>query len=81
MSVQMNVRVDEELSREVDELVRRGLFKTKREVVEEALRLLIARLKAQEIRRSIDEVREGTEELPSATEALLESRAEEDGSP
>jgi len=48
--------------------------------VEEALRLLIAKLKADEIRRSIDEVREGTEELPNATEALLESRAEEDES-
>ena len=64
----------------VEEVIRRGAFKTKREVVEEALRLLIARLKAEEIRRSIDEVREGTEGLPSATEALLESRAEEDES-
>ncbi len=79
MPAQMNVRVDEELSREVDELVRRGVFRTKREAVEEALRLLIARVKAEEIRRSIDEVREGTENLPSAAEALLESRAEEDG--
>jgi len=76
----MNVRVDGELSREVDELVRRGVFKTKREAVEKALRLLIARVKAEEIRRAIDEVREGTEGLPSAAEALLESRAEEDES-
>ncbi|GEM_PF-2738938 len=76
--VQMNVRVSSELVREIEELIRRKRFKSKKEVVEEALRLLIAREKVKEIDSLLEEIRRGTEGMPSVTEKLLEDREEED---
>ncbi len=74
----MNVRVSSKLLREIEELVRRKRFKSKKEAVEEALRLLIAREKVKEIDSLIEEIRKGTEGMPSVSEKLLEGREEED---
>ncbi len=58
--------------------MRRRRFRSKKEAVEEAIRLLIAREKIKEIDSLIEEVREGTEHMPGVTRQLLRDREEED---
>ncbi len=77
-TVQVNIKLDKELAEEVEELVRRGIFRSKKEVFIQALKLLIRKYKAEELRRIMDEIREGTERMPSATEAIIRSHEEED---
>ena len=76
--VQMNVRISRDLASEIDELVRRKKFRSKKEAVEEAIRMLIAREKIKEIDSLIEEIRKGTEHLPGVTRQLLKDREEED---
>jgi len=76
--VQVNVKLDEDLLREVERLVEKGHAKTKKEAFEMALRLLIKSSKAQELAERIDRIREGTEAMPSVVEAVIESHEEED---
>ncbi|MFQ5711887.1 MAG: type II toxin-antitoxin system VapB family antitoxin [Candidatus Geothermarchaeales archaeon] len=78
MKTQVNVKLDEKLLREVERLREKGHVKTKKEAFEKALRLLIRSYKAEELAERIDRVREGTEDLPSATEAAVEAHEEED---
>lgn len=77
--MQVNLKLDEDLVREVEKLVEQGYFSSKTEAFTYALKLLIRRFKAIELRRRIDWIREGTEELPSVTRAVVESHEEEDG--
>jgi len=77
--VQVNVKLDERLLREVEKLVEKGHVKTKKEAFERALQLLIKSHKALELAGRIDKVREGTEAMPSVTEAVIESHEEEEG--
>ncbi|HID17991.1 TPA: ribbon-helix-helix protein, CopG family [Candidatus Bathyarchaeota archaeon] len=76
--VQVNVKLDEKLVREIERLVEEGYVKTKKEAFERALRLLIKSRKALELAERINKVREGTETMPSVTEALVKSHEEED---
>ena len=78
MVVQVNAKLDERLLREVEELVKKGYVKTKREAFEKALQLLIRSHKSLELAKRIDRVRESTEEMPSLTKAVIESHEEED---
>ncbi len=74
----MNVRVSSELVREMEELIRKKRFKSKKQAVEDALRILIAREKVRETDSLIEEIRKGTEGKPGLTEKLLKDREEED---
>jgi Arc/MetJ-type ribon-helix-helix transcriptional regulator len=74
----VNVKLDEKLVREIERLVKEGYVKTKKEAFERALRLLIRSRKALELAERINKVREGTETMPSVTEALVKSHEEED---
>lgn len=78
LAVQVNVKLDEKLVAQVEQLVEKGLLKTKKEAFEEALKLLLKSRKAQEIQARIDRIREGTEAMPSVTEAAIRSHEEED---
>ncbi len=74
----MNVRISRDLASEIDELVRRKKFRSKKEAVEEAIRMLIAREKIKEINSLIEEISKGTERLPGVARQLLKDREEED---
>jgi len=76
--VQVNVKLDERLVREVERLVEEGHVKTKKEAFERALQLLIRSHKAVEFEERIDRVRKGTEAMSSVTEAVIESHEEEE---
>ena len=76
--IQVNLKLEPSLVREVERLVEEGRFSSKTEAFTEALRLLIRSYKAEELRKRIDRIREGTERMPSATEALAEMHEEED---
>ena len=71
------MKLDEKLLGEVEELIEKGRVKTKKEAFEKALLLLIRKHKAKEWAERIDEIRKGTEEMPSATEAVRKSHEEE----
>ena len=77
--VQVNVKLDGKLLREVEKMVEKGHVKTKKEAFEKALQLLIKSHKALELAERIDRVREGTQAMPSATEAVIGSHEEEAG--
>lgn len=76
--VQVNLKLDEKTVREVERLVEKGYFSSKTEAFIKALQLLIKSQKAEELAKRIDEIREGTEEAPSVTEAVVEAHEEED---
>ena len=76
--VQVNLKLEADLVREVEKLVERGYFNSKTEAFTEALKLLIRRYKAKELMERIDRIREGTERLPSVTKALAKAQEEED---
>ncbi|HID90882.1 TPA: ribbon-helix-helix protein, CopG family [Candidatus Bathyarchaeota archaeon] len=76
--VQVNLRLDASLVREVERLVEQGHFDSKTEAFTRALRLLIRRYKASELMERINQIREGTEGLPSLTETIVEAHEEED---
>jgi metal-responsive CopG/Arc/MetJ family transcriptional regulator len=78
LTVQVNVKLDEKILKEVEKLIERGYVKTKREAFEKALILLLKSYKASEIAEKMDRVREGTELMRSLTEAVIESHEEED---
>lgn len=78
MTVQVNVKLDEKILREVEKLIEKGKVKTKKEAFEKALLLLLRSYKASELAERIDKIREGTELMRSVTEAVIESHEEED---
>ena len=77
MVVQVNVKLDEKILKEIEELLKKKYVKTKKEAFEKVLLLLIRHYKASEITEKINIIREGTEELPSVTKAIIESHEEE----
>ncbi len=74
----MNLKLDRDLVREVEKLVEQGYFSSKTEAFTCALKFLIRHFRAEELRRRIDEIREGTGKLPSATMAVVDVHEEED---
>ncbi len=77
MAVQVNVKLDEKLMKEIEKMVREGRVRTKKEAFEIALKLLLRSYKANELLKRIDDIREGTEKFPSVTGAAVESHEEE----
>jgi Arc/MetJ-type ribon-helix-helix transcriptional regulator len=77
--VQVNLKLDEGIIREVEKLIEQGYYSSKTEAFMKALQLLLRAHKAGELVKKFDEVRAGTEEAPSLTEAVIESHEKEDG--
>ncbi len=76
--VQVNLKLDEKTVKEVERLVEKGYFSSKTEAFVKALQLLIKSHKTEELAKRINTIREGTEEAPSVTEAVVKSHEEED---
>jgi Arc/MetJ-type ribon-helix-helix transcriptional regulator len=76
--VQVNLKLDEKIIREMERLVEQGYFKTKTQAFKEAIQLLLKSCRAAELARQIDEIREGTEAAPSVTKAVVKAHEEED---
>ena len=77
-SRQLNIRTSLAIMNELDAVVNQGLFRSRSEAVNEAIRLLIRRYKIMKIAERIDQI--AREDLGEGclTDALLESRYEED---
>jgi metal-responsive CopG/Arc/MetJ family transcriptional regulator len=78
MAVQVNVKIDEKLAKQLDELVRSGYVRTKKEAFEKAIMMLLREQRATDLERRIAEIRRGTEKAPSVTEAAMRAHEEED---
>jgi Arc/MetJ-type ribon-helix-helix transcriptional regulator len=76
--VQVNLRLDEKVIQEIEKLVKEGYFSSKTEAFTQALKLLIRYYRIEELKRRFESIREGTEALPSVTEAIIASHEEED---
>ena len=76
--VQVNPKLDEKTVKEVERLVEKGYFNSKTEVFVKAVQLFFKSQKAKELARRIDEIREGTEEAASVSEAVVKAHEEED---
>jgi Arc/MetJ-type ribon-helix-helix transcriptional regulator len=76
--VQVNLKLDEKIVKEMEKLVEEGHFKTKTEAFKEAVQLLLKSRRAADLARRIDEIREGTEMAPSVTKAVVKAHEEED---
>jgi len=77
MTIQINVKLDDHLVKEVEALVENGHVRTKKEAFERGLGLLIRACRASEIEKRIEIIRQGTENMPSLTQAVVESHEEE----
>jgi len=76
--MQVNVKLEESLLKEVEGLVESGLYASKTEAFAEALKLLLKAKKGKAILQRIEMIREGTEAYPSASKALAEAHEKED---
>ncbi|MBS7651046.1 MAG: ribbon-helix-helix domain-containing protein [Candidatus Bathyarchaeia archaeon] len=76
--IQVNVKLEEDLLREVEYLVESGLYSSKTEAFIEALKLLLRVQKGKMILQRIEKIREGTEAYPSVGQALAEMHEEEE---
>lgn len=77
-SVQLNIRTSLSMMSELDNIVDQGLFRSRSEAVNEAIRLLIRKYKIMKIAERIDQIASENHGEGSLTEALLASRHEED---
>jgi len=77
-STQLNIRTSPALVHEIDVIVESGLYRTRTEAVNEALRLLIRRYRIMKISEQIEGMAESSGIDDGITKALLDSR-EEDG--
>ncbi len=77
MTVQVNLKLDESLVKEVDWLLENGHVKTRKEAFERGLLLFLRTCKIPELEERIDRIREGTDNLQSVTEAVVDSHEEE----
>jgi Arc/MetJ-type ribon-helix-helix transcriptional regulator len=75
---QVNVKLDDELLRQVERLVESKTYASKTEAFTEALRLLLRSQRGKALLQRIDKIREGTEAYPSASHALIEDHEQED---
>ena len=57
----------------------RGYFRSRSEAMNEGIRMLIRRYKLAALESKLIEVKKGTDDLPSITDALIKTRKEEDG--
>lgn len=75
---QVNVKLDGQLLREVERLVESGTYQSKTEAFAEALKLLLRIHRGHELLERIERLREGTENLPSASRAITELHEKEE---
>lgn len=78
MSVQLNIRTTPVLIDELDKVVRKGYFRNRTEAVNEAIRLFIRRYSMMKLGERMENVKEGTDKLPSPARAIMKSHEEED---
>ncbi|HIE18144.1 TPA: hypothetical protein EYP75_00305 [Candidatus Bathyarchaeota archaeon] len=76
--IQVNLKLEASLVKEIENLLKQGYFNSKTEAFTYALRLLIRAYKAKTLKERIDKIREGTEKLPSVTDAIIKAQKEED---
>ena len=75
---QMNIRTSKMLIGELDLLVDHGLFRSRTEAVNEAIRLLIRRYRAANIAQNIEAIAQKNKGDKSVTDALATLREGED---
>jgi Arc/MetJ-type ribon-helix-helix transcriptional regulator len=76
-STQMNIRTTNYLLSEIDKTVSKGLFRSRSEAVNEAMRMLIRRYKLMKIEEQMVRIRAKTKGRTSLTKAIIESHEEE----
>jgi Arc/MetJ-type ribon-helix-helix transcriptional regulator len=74
----VNVRTSEYLIDEIDGLVKKGVFRSRTEAVNEAMRLIIKKYKILSAIENIKAMAKSNISEESLTELLLESRREDD---
>jgi Arc/MetJ-type ribon-helix-helix transcriptional regulator len=72
------VKLEEKLLRAVEGMVERGRYRSKTEAFTEALKLLLKANEGKTIVQRMENVREGTEAYPSASQAVVEAHEEDD---
>jgi len=77
-SMVVNVRTSEYLIDEIDGLVKKGVFRSRTEAVNEAMRLIIKKYKILSAIENIKAMAKSNVSEESLTELLLESRREDD---
>ena len=77
-SMVVNVRTSEYLIDEIDGLVNKGVFRSRTEAVNEAMRLIIKKYKILSAIENIKAMAKSNTSEESLTELLLESRREDD---
>ncbi|MFA5772260.1 MAG: ribbon-helix-helix domain-containing protein [Thermoplasmata archaeon] len=76
-SVQMNVRTTGYLINELDTIVKAGMFRSRSEAVNEAVRLLIMRYRMLRLEKKMVKVRNGTAKYPNVSKAVMAAHEEE----
>jgi Arc/MetJ-type ribon-helix-helix transcriptional regulator len=75
---QVNVKLEDELLKQVESLVESKVYTSKTEAFTEALKLLLRSQRGKALLQRIDKIREGTEAYPSTSHALIEDHEQED---
>lgn len=79
MSIQATFRTTDVLMDEVNKLVKMGVYRSKTEVFNEALRGIIQRYRAQRAYEQILKIRERNKDIPAdLTELVVKAHEEED---
>lgn len=80
METVMEVKVDEFLAHKIEDIVKRGTFKSKGEFVKSAVEDMIRRWETQELTTGMDKFAEdiSRKHPDSVSEAVLRAREEED---
>ena len=74
----LTIKATPVMLKELEYAVTAGQYKNKSEAIFEAVNLLVRKHKLKKIRERIMRSREGTESMPSLTEAVVNSHEEED---
>ncbi len=77
MEVQVNVKLDEKLVKELDKMVESGFVGTKKEAFERAIGELVKEYRAEEFKARINKIRSGTRSFRSVTEEVVSGHEEE----
>lgn len=75
---QVNLRLDVELLKKVDYLVKMGFFRTRTEAFKEAISMLIKKYYRELLKERLERIREGTEKYPSLTDIVVRMHEEEE---
>ena len=72
------MRLDVELVKKVDYLVKMGFFRTRTEAFKEAISMLIKKYYRELLKERLERIREGTEKYPSLTDIVVRMHEEEE---